>query len=196
MFPESAFWNFSLGLYARPGVAEACLALQARRGIDVNLLFCCLWLGLAGKRLGKRDVSRMRTRVRALHEGVVKPLREARTVLKRLLSDEDEALRPLVGALRAAVKKSELDAEHLEQVMLDRLWPQPAAEGGSPELARANALAYLATAGGRPGRQDAADLERIVEFLPSPDSAKLNGGEPQKPARKRPLARSGQGRTI
>ena len=196
MFPESAFWNFSLRLYGRPGVAPACLALQARRDIDVNLLFCCLWLGLAGKRLGKRDVSRMMARVRALNEGVVKPLREARTVLKRLLSDEDEALRPVIGALRAAVKKSELDAEHLEQVMLDRLWPESVAEGGLPELARANAMAYLATAGGRPGRLDAADLERIVESLPSADLAKLNGGGRPRPARKRLLARSGQGRTI
>ena len=196
MFPESAFWNFSLRLYARPGVAEACLALQARRGIDVNLLFCCLWLGLAGKRLSKRDVSRMKARVRALHDGAVKPLREARTVLKRLLNDEDEALRPVIGALRAAVKKSELDAEHLEQVMLGRLWPESVAEGGSPELARANAMAYLATAGGRPGRLDAADLERIVESLPSADLAKLNGGGRPRPARKRLLARSGQGRTI
>lgn len=192
MFPESAFWNFSLRLYGRPGVPEVCLALQARRGIDVNLLFCCLWLGLAGKPLTKRDVSRMAARVQALHDGAVKPLREARTVLKQLLADRDESLRPVIGALRAAVKKSELDAEHLEQVMLDRLWPQPAGAGGSPELARANALVYLGTAGGR----DATDLQRIIESLPSAGSAKLNSGERPKPARKRPLARAGQGRTI
>jgi uncharacterized protein (TIGR02444 family) len=197
MIPESAFWNYSLRLYARPGVAEACLSLQARRGIDVNLLFCCLWLGISGKRLGKRDVSRMMARVRALHEGVVKPLREARTVLKGLLPNEDETLRPAVGALRAAVKKSELDAEHIEQAMLDRLWPQPeAADRGSPDLARANALAYLTVAGGRLGGRDSADLERIVESLPSAGSAKLNDAKPPGPARKRPLARQGQGRTI
>ena len=46
MIPDSPFWNFSLRLYARAGVPDACLALQARHGIDVNLLFCCLWLGL------------------------------------------------------------------------------------------------------------------------------------------------------
>jgi uncharacterized protein (TIGR02444 family) len=196
MFPESPFWNFSLEFYARRGVPEACLGLQARRGVDVNLLFCCLWLGLAGRRLARRDIARMGARVRTLHESVVKPLREARSVLKRLVSGEDKSLRPALAALRAAIKKTELDAEHLEQVALGALWPQAAAGRGSPELARTNALVYLRAAGGRLGPDDEADLARIVESLPSPHSAKLNGAAPQRPARKQPLARLGQGRTI
>jgi hypothetical protein len=138
----------------------------------------------------------MAARVRTLHDNVVRPLRGARTVLKRLLAGEDESLRPALGTLRAAIKKSELDAEHLEQVALGGLWPQAATGRGSPELARANARAYLGGAGRRLGPADAADLERIVGSLPSPDSAKLNAATPRRPARKQPLARSGQGRTI
>jgi len=37
-------WDFSLSLYAMEGVAPACLALQERLGVDVNLFFCC-WQG-------------------------------------------------------------------------------------------------------------------------------------------------------
>jgi uncharacterized protein (TIGR02444 family) len=115
MIPRSPFWDFSLRLYARAGVPDACLALQARHGVDVNLLFCCLWLGLEGERLGRRDLARLAARVRDLHENVVKPLRLARTVLKRFVAAEDKRLRPAFATLRNAVKKSELDAEHLER---------------------------------------------------------------------------------
>ena len=40
-----AFWRFSLALYARPGVAEALIALQDRAGRDVNLMLFALWAG-------------------------------------------------------------------------------------------------------------------------------------------------------
>jgi uncharacterized protein (TIGR02444 family) len=196
MFPPSAFWDFSLRLYARPGVPDACLALQARHGIDVNLLFCCLWLGMAGERLTKRDVARLAARVRVLHEGVVKPLREARTLLKQIIASEDESLRPALGALRTAIKKSELDAEHVEQVVLGAALPRRGSGSPSPALAGANAMAYLAAMGVRAGPEDEVDLGRIVAALPSPDSAKLNGAARPKAARKQSLARSGQGRTI
>ncbi|HKS89918.1 MAG TPA: TIGR02444 family protein, partial [Stellaceae bacterium] len=47
-----AFWRFSLALYARPGVAEALIALQDRAGRDVNLMLFALWFGaVRGRRL-------------------------------------------------------------------------------------------------------------------------------------------------
>jgi uncharacterized protein (TIGR02444 family) len=194
-FPRSPFWDFSLRLYARPGVADACLRLQERRGIDVNLLFYGLWLGMEGERLSRSDIVAAMTRVRTLHEQVVKPLRTARTALKRMI-DGDPALSPAIGALRTAIKKSELDAEHLEQVMLGAVLPRRATGSPSVALARANAAVYLAAIGVRAGPADESDLDRIVAALPTPGSAKLNGATPPKPARKRPLARPGQGRTI
>lgn len=196
MFPDSPFWTFSLRLYAKPGVPDACLALQARHGIDVNLLFCCLWLGMAGERLRKRDIARLAARARALHEGVVKPLREARTLLKRMIASEDESLRSALGALRAAIKKSELDAEHVEQVMLGAVLPRRDSGSPSQARARANAAAYLDALGVRLGPEDEADLGRIVAALPTPGSATLDGAIRPKPTRKQPLARSGQGRNI
>ena len=35
---EAECWAFALAIYARPGVAEACLALQNEAGVDVMLL--------------------------------------------------------------------------------------------------------------------------------------------------------------
>ena len=43
--PSSRFWDFSLEIYAKPGVAQACLALQDECGADVNLLLFCCWAG-------------------------------------------------------------------------------------------------------------------------------------------------------
>src|SRR5690606_38692262 len=36
-------WQFSLAVYTRDGVAEHCLALQSRLGLDVNVLLLMLW---------------------------------------------------------------------------------------------------------------------------------------------------------
>lgn len=173
MIPASPFWDFSLRLYAEAGVPDACLALQARHGVDINLLFCCLWLGLEGERLGRREIARLAARVRDLHAGVVKPLREVRILLKGMAATEDEALRPALGALRSAIKKSELDAEHLEQVALGALRPLGRPGPPSPALASANAVAYLASLGVRPAAKDEAQLALIVAALPQPGPAKL-----------------------
>lgn len=197
MIPRSPFWDFSLRLYARAGVPDACLALQARHGVDVNLLFCCLWLGLEGERLGRRDLARLAARVRDLHENVVKPLRLARTVLKRFVAAEDKRLRPAFATLRNAVKKSELDAEHLEQVILGASRPVGTPDMPSPALASANAIGYLDLIGARLTAQDEADLAVIVAALPQSDAVKPDpDGDRVERSRKRPLARRGEGRSI
>jgi uncharacterized protein (TIGR02444 family) len=41
---ENDFWRFSLRIYRAPGVADECIAVQERYGIDVNLMLFCAWL--------------------------------------------------------------------------------------------------------------------------------------------------------
>jgi len=122
-------------------------------------------------------------------------LREARTLLKRLIAAEAESLRPALGALRTAIKKSELDAEHLEQVALGALRPVGKPETPSPVLASANASAYFGSIGVRLAAGDEAHLALIVAALPQANSAKLDRGS-SKSNRKRPLARPGERRSI
>jgi uncharacterized protein (TIGR02444 family) len=43
----TGFWDFSVRTYGRPGVAEACLALQNRDGADVNMLMFAAWYGIS-----------------------------------------------------------------------------------------------------------------------------------------------------
>ncbi|WP_010167982.1 TIGR02444 family protein [Pseudomonas sp. PAMC 25886] len=119
-------WSFALSTYARPGVEDACLRLQAQ-GADVCLVLCGLWLE-------QRGVAPQPSRLQALRQiagpwqaEVVEPLRQVRTQWRSMAQHDAE-----LGALREQVKALELEAERL---LLSRLegvaqgWPL--AEGGT-----------------------------------------------------------------
>ncbi|MGX7927203.1 TIGR02444 family protein [Tsuneonella sp. HG094] len=111
------FWEYSLRVYARTGVAEACLSLQDRHGCEVNLVLLCLWLAQNRKLwLRKEDLCAAQRSAAAPVEGVVRPLRMTRRWLKRwsrnALSDE-----PYASAY-AALKQAELQGERLVQARL------------------------------------------------------------------------------
>ncbi len=158
-FPPSQLWSFSLAVYRKPGVADACLALQDRHGLDVNLLLAALYAGQARIALDTDDWALLEAAVGAYHREVVRPLRAARRALKPLAQGSATA-----AQLRTAVKAAELDAEHLEQLMIEAALPRP---GRSPADGRANALAYLSACGVAPDAADLAALERLVAAIPS-----------------------------
>jgi len=108
------FWAFSLHLYAQAGVESACLALQ-EEGADVNLLLLCCWLGGTGRRLDRRRLRSVIAAVASWQEQIVVPLRLVRRNLKR------ESWRVSASgrrALRQHLATAELQAEHLEQLLL------------------------------------------------------------------------------
>ncbi len=120
-FPDHPFWDFSLRVHERAGVFDACLALQRRYGLDVNLLFFCCWAGVCqGRPLGREGVGRAVEAVAGWQEEVVRPVWGARWRLKggfgAFPTDRTE---PLRKALIAA----ELDAEHMEQLQLAETVP-------------------------------------------------------------------------
>src|SRR5262245_16737507 len=156
-FPPSQLWSFSLDLYRRPGAAEACLALQDRHGIDVNLLLAGLYAGKGGIGLDAEAWALLEGTVGAYHREVVRPLRAARRALKPLEGGAGPARQ-----LRSAVKAAELDAEHLEQLMIEAAL---AGLGGRGD-ARGNALAYLGSLGFAADAADRAAIDRLVAAIP------------------------------
>ncbi len=117
---DNAFWRFSLRIYRAPGVADDCLAVQERCGIDVNLMLFCAWLGAErGVPLAVEDFAGCRAAVHEWHERAVKPLRAARRQMKGLTD---------VEPLRTHVKGLELEAERIEQERLFKFalskWPE------------------------------------------------------------------------
>lgn len=91
--PDHAFWNYSLWLYAQPGVSDACLRLQDEHGLDVNLVLFCIWSGLAGPgRLTRDELGVAIARGGQWQREVVEPIRRIRRTLKKDSLGADKAL--------------------------------------------------------------------------------------------------------
>jgi uncharacterized protein (TIGR02444 family) len=112
------FWTFSLGFYGRPGVSDACIALQDRHGSDVNLLLYACWIGLSGRgRLEALDLARAAAVNAPWRNAVIEKLRSARRALR-----EEDRHGPIL-ALYEAAKAAELAAERIAQHRLQALAP-------------------------------------------------------------------------
>lgn len=156
-FPDNPFWDFSLALYRGPGVEAACIGLQDRLGLDVNLLLYACWIAATGRgRLARGDWTRLIGDTAAWRDQVVEPLRAVR----RHLKDRNDM--PGAAALRDRVKALELDAEHAEQLAIAAHSPPdantPPARGVVEADAAANLHDYVQAAGARPTDSDLADL--------------------------------------
>ncbi len=142
----SPFWSFSLRLYGRPGAPAACIALQEKNGVDVNVLLFCLFAAASGRALGVGDAEKIIAAVDPWKAGAVAPLRAARVFLREPPPVVDAAD---AAALRRRVKAIELEAERLQQEGLYKTFPM--ADFGRP-AAMPKAAA----------RNNAAALERAM----------------------------------
>lgn len=163
-FPPNEFWDFSTRLYARGRVGEACLALQNRLGLDVNVLLFCCWVATSG-RGGLRDgeLAQALDAVESWSENVVRPLRALRQHLK---GDIGPAPRTHADDLRRVIVECELHAEHILQLTLHGSIPRPGT-GTMDRRAQARAATdnihlYLAALGLAPA---AADRDALAEIL-------------------------------
>lgn len=140
LWPASAFWRFSLQTYARPDVADACLALQEREGADVNLLLLACWLASRARRPDAALAARLRAAAAEQQGPIVRPLRAARRALRARSTIADEFLAQPLEALRRAVAKAEIEAERAEQLSLERLVQEipEAGDATGEELAAIN----------------------------------------------------------
>ena len=151
------FWSFTLAFYGRPGVSPACIALQDRHGLDVNLVLYACWVGLSGRgRLAAADLARAAELNAPWRGRVIETLRAARRALR-----EEDRRGPILELYEAA-KAAELAAERIAQRRLQTLAPaetvaDPAARRGD---AAANLRTYLA---GKPADSDAAPIFAAIE---------------------------------
>lgn len=138
----SPFWRFSLGFYRRPGVADACLALQEEAGVDVNLLLFLLWHARQCRELSQSEVAELEAQVGPWREMTVVPLRAVRRALKSPPSLVPAAT---AEAFRTRIKAVELEAERLQQEAMYDLVSTGLCgrvSAGSAEAGRANLAAY------------------------------------------------------
>jgi uncharacterized protein (TIGR02444 family) len=162
---ESPFWRFSLRFYGRPGVADACLALQDKAGADVNLLLFVLFLAERKRQLSTDEIARLDAAVSQWRESVVKPLRALRRGLKPGI---DFIPGTVIETFRAQIKRLELESEQIEQHRLEEFAGN---EPGSPadsrmDAAQSNLAAYCAGLSNVPQETVAAVLHSFEEFHP------------------------------
>jgi len=152
---EAESWAFALAIYARPGVPEACLALQNEAGVDVMMLLTATFAAVKHRIvLTPDEIKAMDAACRPWREQVVWRLRAVRTDLKTgprpAPSHETEQLRSKVKAL-------ELEAEKRQNQLLAECLPTRTA-------ANANVTA----------EQLRAVLENVVSLFAERQGAKPN----------------------
>lgn len=138
---------FALAVYGTAGVPPACLLLQERRGLDVNLLLFAAFLGaVRGEELTPAGLARAVETVGPWHGEVVRGLRAVR---QRLKAGPPPAPNAVTAALRAKVQAIEIEAELIELSELGRLAQSlnaPSAAGPPEDRARAAMAVVLAGA--------------------------------------------------
>lgn len=169
---DGSLWRFALSFYARPGVAEACLALQEAGGIDVIQLIALAYAdAILDAPLSAGDMATLRRESAPWRDATVLPLR----ALRRFLKPPREGFPEEKEQLRDKVKAAELMAEQIQLAMIEEwllLRGKPA--GGLPLVEAFAALLDLSGSGR--GRDDAVTgpafsvLARELEALrQSPD---------------------------
>ncbi|MEZ5932357.1 MAG: TIGR02444 family protein [Alphaproteobacteria bacterium] len=165
-WPQSAFWTFSVDVYQRPGIEAACLALQDRHGLNVNLLLWALWLADCGVALNPPLLEKARLTVAPWQQAAVEPLRAVRRWLRERIEDaEPDAIAAewpgQVAALRRSIIALELDGEHLTQLALGRLGDQlKPSRQASTGLAADNLACFRVF-----DEQDRGDLANLLKHL-------------------------------
>jgi uncharacterized protein (TIGR02444 family) len=80
---DGPHWTFALDFYRKPGVAQACLTLQDKLGLNVIMLLFALYLFDRHRyALGTDEIARLEQTVAVWRRDIVVPLRAIRRSLK------------------------------------------------------------------------------------------------------------------
>lgn len=164
---EADSWAFAVDIYARPGVAEACLKLQNEAGVDVMMFLMAAYAAVRHRiLLTPPEIRKLEEACRPWREQIVRPIRAIRSGLK---SGPSPAPNNETEQFRSKVKSIELAAERLQnQLLAERLPLRPAERDAvGPEDLRSvlcNVVAiFLETQGDKSIADLPAPVDEIVE---------------------------------
>jgi uncharacterized protein (TIGR02444 family) len=133
---QEPYWRFAVEVYRKPGVAEVCLQLQDRIGVDVSfmMVLICAFLH-RGVSMTDDEIAGLDAAVSDWRSEVVVPLRQMRRRMKAGLFPAPDG-----GSeeLRSKIKAAELHAELLEMA---GIWQQ--LEQASPAAERPDIMDVL-----------------------------------------------------
>jgi uncharacterized protein (TIGR02444 family) len=123
---EAESWAFALQLYARPGIADACLKLQDEAGVDVMMSLMIIFAAARHRvLLTPSEIRELDEACRPWREQIVHPLRAIRT---RLKTGPSPAPGSATEPFRSTIKAAELAAERLQNQLLAERLPLRAPE--------------------------------------------------------------------
>lgn len=164
---DPGFWDWSLDFYEDREVQRACLILQDRHGLDVNMVLWCLWAVAAG--YGIIDDDTLAGGLAFASDWNERVTTHLRAVRRNLRPAPTGTSADWAESLRANTLELELDAERVEQdflaALLDGLQEGSDHHDLTPRRARliaANNLTAYADLTGANG----AELERNGAFDP------------------------------
>ena len=164
-FEDHPFWEFSLRVYGSEGVPAACIALQERHAIDVNLLLFSAWIGESGRGiLEESDLEAALATTTAWNRDIVCSLRAVRNQLK-------DGMPPIPtersNALRKMILEVEVKCEHVEQISLAAAVLRPSDLTTTAEQrgddAVTNVAAYFRRHGFTPDDKDATQVAIVLD---------------------------------
>lgn len=159
------FWSFSLALYCRAPVAQACLSLQDRRGADVNLLLAVCWLASRGYETSDVALMAAAEAVAPWNEAILQSMRQIRRRLGSEFSDIEKADQQ---SIKHGILSVELECERVaQQKIAAALEPHVSALRHAParDLAAGGLERYMARLVDLPDAQDEADCATILGQL-------------------------------
>lgn len=162
---ETESWAFALALYARPGVADACLALQNEADVDVMLLLIATFAAVKHRTyLVPDEIGALDEACRPWREQIVRNLRTIRTELK---TGPQPAPNGETEQFRSKVKALELEAEKLENKLLAQSLPlRPSRqEAVRTEQLRAVLNDVVMHFAGRRGTKAGASVSSSIEAI-------------------------------
>lgn len=124
-FPDSAFWDFSIGFYARTEVESICLELQNRYELNVNLVLLALWLSAHKHIILSAEQWQQLVAIASPWQEIILPLRKSRQFIRDTViawSAEFQA------EIAASISEIELNAEHMQQLALEKTFEEFNAE--------------------------------------------------------------------
>ena len=140
-FPKSEFWDYTLAIYGKQGFPPAVIALQDKHKLDVDILIFCCWTASTGRgALDAGTVAKAREVADPWQAEVVNALRIIRRRVKDGFKGTPDGL---PDGLRKDILGREIDAERIEQMMLEAIAPAAGNAGKSTEAKAKDAAASL-----------------------------------------------------
>lgn len=112
-FLEQDFWRYSVKLYSKKAVEQACLLLQDEHGLNVNIVLYCLYHAVNNRGLiSTHEFESLASHIDAFHKKITHQLRHVRTLWKKRRKSLSSTL------IYQELFHIELAAEQIEQAII------------------------------------------------------------------------------